>query len=233
VPEDAACSGSARRPAGGALTGRGPPRWADTDQRTGHPAVRASRALDREPRPRSPGAQRGRDARAVAAGRQLVPRDFEFALPFGSHPRDPARARTLLAEGSPNGFDGGELTPFPPYNAMGETIQDWLQAVGIRTRMRAMERGAFMTAWREKKLRLRRAARGRRPLPPPGPRAGSQEARGAAPPAPARPARAGDAGPHLSPGLPDRRGGAGGRHHGHRHPGFLMSPYEDLKLRRP
>ena len=35
---------------------------------------------------------------------------------------------------------------------MGETIQGWLQAVGIRTRMRAMERGAFMTAWREKKL---------------------------------------------------------------------------------
>src|SRR5205814_8659683 len=37
-------------------------------------------------------------------------------------------------------------------NAMGETIQGWLQAVGIRTRMRAMERGAFMTAWRDKKL---------------------------------------------------------------------------------
>ena len=35
---------------------------------------------------------------------------------------------------------------------MGETIQGWLQAVGIRTRMRAMERGAFMTSWREKKL---------------------------------------------------------------------------------
>jgi peptide/nickel transport system substrate-binding protein len=29
----------------------------------------------------------------------------------------------------------------------------WLQAVGIRTRMRSMERAAFMTAWREKKLR--------------------------------------------------------------------------------
>ena len=35
---------------------------------------------------------------------------------------------------------------------MGETIQGWLQAVGIRTRMRSMERGAFMTSWREKKL---------------------------------------------------------------------------------
>ena len=83
----------------------------------------------------------------------IVPRDFEFALPFDAPKRDPARARQLLAEaGFPNGFDGGELTPFPPYNSMAEAIQGWLQEVGIRTRVRTMERGAFMSAWREKKL---------------------------------------------------------------------------------
>jgi peptide/nickel transport system substrate-binding protein len=83
----------------------------------------------------------------------IVPRDFEFALPVDPPPLDPKRARQLLAEASyPNGFDAGEITPFPPYNSMGETIAGWLQAVGIRTRMRTMERGAFMTAWREKKL---------------------------------------------------------------------------------
>ena len=83
----------------------------------------------------------------------IVPRDFEFALPIDPPPLDPKRARQLLAEaGYPNGFDAGEITPFPPYNSMGETIGGWLQAVGIRTRMRTMERGAFMTAWREKKL---------------------------------------------------------------------------------
>jgi len=83
-----------------------------------------------------------------------VPRDFEFALPIDPPAHDPRRARQLLAEaGYPNGFDGGELTPFAPYNSMGETIMGWLQAVGIRTRMRTMERGAFMTAWRDKKLR--------------------------------------------------------------------------------
>ena len=83
----------------------------------------------------------------------IVPRDFDFALPIDAPPYDPKRARQLLAEaGYPNGFDGGELTPFPPYNSMGEAISGWLQAVGIRMRLRAMERGAFMTAWREKKL---------------------------------------------------------------------------------
>ena len=83
----------------------------------------------------------------------IVPRDFDFALPFEAPVHDVKRARQLLAEaGYPNGFDGGELTPFPPYNAMGETIAGWIQEVGIRTRMRTMERGAFMTSWREKKL---------------------------------------------------------------------------------
>jgi peptide/nickel transport system substrate-binding protein len=83
-----------------------------------------------------------------------VPRDFEFALPIDPPPFDPARAKRLLSEaGYPNGIDGGELTPFPPFFAMAEAIQGWLAAIGIRTKMRAMERGAFMTAWREKKLR--------------------------------------------------------------------------------
>jgi len=83
----------------------------------------------------------------------IVPRDFDFALAIDAPPFDPKRSRQLLAEaGYPSGFDAGELTPFPPYNSMGEAIAGWLQAVGIRTRMRTMERGAFMTSWREKKL---------------------------------------------------------------------------------
>jgi peptide/nickel transport system substrate-binding protein len=83
----------------------------------------------------------------------IVPPDFEFALPFEPHRFDPKRARQLLAEaGYPNGFDAGELTPFPPYTSMGEAIAGWLQAVGIRTKMRTLERAAFVTAWREKKL---------------------------------------------------------------------------------
>jgi ABC-type transport system substrate-binding protein len=84
----------------------------------------------------------------------MVPRDFEFALPFEPHPYDPKRARQLLVEaGYPNGFDAGELNPFPPYISMGEALSGWLQAIGIRTKIRSMERATFMTAWREKKLR--------------------------------------------------------------------------------
>jgi peptide/nickel transport system substrate-binding protein len=117
--------------------------WADKRVR-----LAASLALDR---------QGLNDAETLGMSRptgSTVPRDFEFALPFDAPAFNPARARQLLAQaGYPNGFDGGELTPFPPYNSMGEAIQGWLQAVGIRTRMRPMERGAFMTAWREKKLR--------------------------------------------------------------------------------
>src|SRR6266853_3011324 len=82
-----------------------------------------------------------------------VPREYEFALPVEPPPYNPARARRLLAEaGYRKGFDAGELTRFPPYNSIGATIQGWLQAVGIRTRVRTIERGAFMTSWREKKL---------------------------------------------------------------------------------
>jgi len=83
----------------------------------------------------------------------MVPRIFQYALPYEPPAYDPARARKLLAEaGYPNGFDGGEFHPFPPYNSMGEAIVGNLQAVGIRTRMRIMERAAYFAAWRDKKL---------------------------------------------------------------------------------
>ena len=84
----------------------------------------------------------------------IIPRIFEFALPFDPPPYDPARAKQLLAEaGHPSGFDAGDFYPYPPYISMGEAVAAYLQAVGIRSRIRTMERAAFLTAWREKKLR--------------------------------------------------------------------------------
>ena len=82
-----------------------------------------------------------------------MPRIFQFAVPVEPPAYDPARAKKLLAEaGYPNGFDAGDFYPFPPYNSMAEAIQGYLQAVGIRSRLRAMERAAYFAAWREKKL---------------------------------------------------------------------------------
>jgi peptide/nickel transport system substrate-binding protein len=83
----------------------------------------------------------------------MVPRVFQFALAVEPPAHDPARARKLLAEaGYPNGFDAGEFFPFPPYNSMGEALQGQLQAVGIRSRLRTMERATYFAQWREKKL---------------------------------------------------------------------------------
>jgi peptide/nickel transport system substrate-binding protein len=97
------------------------------------------------------------DAENLGASRltgALAPRSFEFTLQLEPYPHDPARARKLLAEaGYPNGFDAGDLYPYPPYFSMGEAVAGYLGTVGIRTKIRTMERAAFITAWSGKKLK--------------------------------------------------------------------------------
>ncbi len=68
---------------------------------------------------------------------------------------DVERARQLLAEaGYPNGFDAGEVIGDTIYGvAMGEPSVNFLQEVGIRTRLRPLERAAFTAGFGEKKLR--------------------------------------------------------------------------------
>jgi peptide/nickel transport system substrate-binding protein len=84
----------------------------------------------------------------------LVPRVLEFSKAYDPPAYDPALARKLLAEaGYPNGFDAGDLTPFPPFFSLAEGIGNFLQTAGIRTRLRTMERAAFLTAWREHKIK--------------------------------------------------------------------------------
>src|SRR5262249_17445519 len=84
----------------------------------------------------------------------IVPRGMEYALPPEPIPYDPKKARQLLAEaGYPNGFDAGELVPIPPFFVLGEAVVNSLNAVGIRVRMRTMERDAFYNAWRKKEFR--------------------------------------------------------------------------------
>ncbi len=88
-----------------------------------------------------------------AAG-AFVPPEFDFALRLDPPAFDPKRAKQLMVEaGYPNGFDAGDLTPLPPYTTVAEAVGGNLQAIGIRTSVRTMERATFLSAWREKKLR--------------------------------------------------------------------------------
>src|SRR5256712_2180669 len=81
--------------------------------------------------------------------RSIMPSVMELALRVEPHPYDPTHAKRLLSDaGYPNGFDAGEITPLPPFTTMGEAVANYLAAVGIRTRVRGMERATFMEAWR-------------------------------------------------------------------------------------
>jgi peptide/nickel transport system substrate-binding protein len=83
----------------------------------------------------------------------IIPSSMAFALRIEPYPYDPAQAKRLLADaGYSNGFDAGDLTPLPPFTTMGEAVANDLAKVGIRTRVRSMERATFMEAWRSKKL---------------------------------------------------------------------------------
>src|SRR5687768_161807 len=97
------------------------------------------------------------EAETLGASRpagNIVPRAFEFALPIEPYAYDPAKAKQLLAEaGYPNGFDAGELHQLPPYFSLGEAIIDYFRAVGIRMKMRPMERGAYFALIQSKKAK--------------------------------------------------------------------------------
>src|SRR5881409_73149 len=83
----------------------------------------------------------------------IIPSVMEFALRIEPYPYDPTHAKRLLADaGYPNGFDAGDITPLPPFTTMGEAVANYLGAVGIRTRVRSLERAAFLDHWRAKKL---------------------------------------------------------------------------------
>jgi peptide/nickel transport system substrate-binding protein len=67
---------------------------------------------------------------------------------------DPARARQLLAEaGYPAGFDAGDLWTDVSTVGASEAALNYLQAAGIRTRLRPLERAGFLKSYQEKKLK--------------------------------------------------------------------------------
>jgi peptide/nickel transport system substrate-binding protein len=64
---------------------------------------------------------------------------------------DPAKAKKLLAEaGHPNGFDAGDYYCDTSYANLAEAVINNLQAIGIRAKLRPLERAAFFKGYSEK-----------------------------------------------------------------------------------
>src|SRR5207253_7567014 len=81
----------------------------------------------------------------------IVPRVMDFALQVEPPPYDPQKAKQLLAEaGYAAGFDAGFFVPIPGFPTVAEASVNYLNAVGIRVKMRPMERAASHAAWQEK-----------------------------------------------------------------------------------
>jgi peptide/nickel transport system substrate-binding protein len=84
----------------------------------------------------------------------IIPTSFDFYWQPPVHPFDPAKAKQLLAAaGYPNGFEAGDLWCDAATHASAEAILTYLQAVGIKVKLRPIERAGFMAAYQEKKLR--------------------------------------------------------------------------------
>jgi peptide/nickel transport system substrate-binding protein len=70
------------------------------------------------------------------------------------YPYDPKRAKELLKEaGYPTGFDAGECSTENVYAPVVEALVNDLAAVGIRAKVRAIERAAMVAAQGEKRVK--------------------------------------------------------------------------------
>jgi len=84
----------------------------------------------------------------------IIPTSFDFYWQPPAIAFDAARAKQLLAEaGFPKGFDAGDFWIDAATSSYAEPVQNYLQAAGIRTRLRPLERAAFLKAYQEKKLK--------------------------------------------------------------------------------
>jgi ABC-type transport system substrate-binding protein len=81
----------------------------------------------------------------------IIPRRFEGALALEPYPYDPKKARQLLSEaGYPNGVEAGDCTVDNVFAGLGEAIVNDLGTVGIRVKLRPLERAADQAAHRDR-----------------------------------------------------------------------------------
>jgi peptide/nickel transport system substrate-binding protein len=81
----------------------------------------------------------------------IVPRKFDYALHLEPYAYDPNKARQLLKDaGYANGFEAGECSGDSVYAGVMEAAVNDLAAVGIRAKVRPIERAAAFAAHREK-----------------------------------------------------------------------------------
>jgi peptide/nickel transport system substrate-binding protein len=84
----------------------------------------------------------------------IIPTSFEYFWKAPAPAYDPAQAKKLLTEaGFPSGFDAGEYYCDTSYANLGEAVANSLQQVGIRVKLRPLERAAFFSGYAEKKFR--------------------------------------------------------------------------------
>jgi ABC-type transport system substrate-binding protein len=121
-----------------------------------------------------------------------VPEGYEFYWQPPVTPTDPVHAKKLLAEaGFPNGFDAGDYNCGSSYANIGEAVLDNLLRVGIRMKLRPLERAAYIQAGpapfgnplrdlcdQGRHVLLRRLSGCRHVIPTAGRRGGPRQARG-------------------------------------------------------
>jgi peptide/nickel transport system substrate-binding protein len=84
----------------------------------------------------------------------IVPNHFEFFWQPPSYAYDTAKAKQLLAEaGYPTGFDAGDYTCDAANAVIAEPVVNYLTAVGIRVKLRPLERAAFFRGYADKKYK--------------------------------------------------------------------------------
>ena len=85
----------------------------------------------------------------------IIPQSLEYYWAPPPYAFDPPAARRLLAEaGYPQGFDAGDLSSESfAASGIGEPVVNDLKAVGIRLRLRPLERAAFLKQYGDKSLR--------------------------------------------------------------------------------